>query len=274
MTLMGGQSARGRRAVPAELDLSVIIPAYNEEQRLPRTMESIIRYLDRQPIRYEIGVVDDGSADRTCDIVRRYAQDHPRVVLMSYGSNRGKGFAVRYGMMRGRGERLLLSDADLSTPIEEIEKLSAWLDEGYDIAIGSRALPGSNLPVRQSFLRERVGRSFNFVVRTVSGLSFADTQCGFKLFSRDAAMDVFPLLTIDRWSFDVEALFVAQRMGYRTKEVPITWIDAPGSKVSVGRDLVRTMTDLTRIRTRWAFRNPYRVRARLTSEDLIGTTGR
>jgi dolichyl-phosphate beta-glucosyltransferase len=274
MTLMGGQSARGRRAVPAELDLSVIIPAYNEERRLPRTMESIIRYLDRQPIRYEIAVVDDGSSDGTREVVRRYALDHPRVVLMSYGHNRGKGFAVRYGMMRGRGERLLLSDADLSTPIEEVEKLSAWLDEGYDIAIGSRALPGSNLPVRQTYLREKIGRSFNFVVRTVSGLGFADTQCGFKLFSRDAAMDVFPLLTIDRWSFDVEALFVAQRMGYRTKELPITWIDSPGSKVNVAKDLVRTMTDLTRIRTRWAFRNPYRVRARLSNEDLIGTAGR
>jgi dolichyl-phosphate beta-glucosyltransferase len=177
-------------------------------------------------------------------------------------------------MMRGRGERLLLSDADLSTPIDELEKLLAWLDDGYDVAIGSRALPASTLAVRQSFLREKAGRSFNLLVRLLTSVECADTQCGFKLFTRDAAMDVFPLLTIDRWSFDVEALFVAQRMGYRIKEIPVTWIDAPGSKVNVARDLPRTIADLVRIRARWTFRNPYRVRARLTREDLIGTPGR
>ena len=274
MTLMGGHSARGRRAVPAELDLSVIIPAYNEERRLPRTMESIIRYLDRQPLRYEIAVVDDGSADGTREVVRRYAQDHPRVVLMSYGSNRGKGFAVRFGMMRGRGERLLLSDADLSTPIEEVEKLSAWLDEGYDIAIGSRALPGSNLAVRQTFLREKVGPFLQ--LRGPDGLRPQFRRHPVRLQALQPRRRHGRLPAAHHRPLELRRGGALRRAadGLPHEGSPHHLDRRSGSKVSIGRDLVRTMTDLTRIRTRWAFRNPYRVRALLRDEDLIGTAGR
>jgi dolichyl-phosphate beta-glucosyltransferase len=239
-------------------ELSVIIPAFNEEKRLPGSLSRVLDYLRQQPFSAEVLVVDDGSRDTTAALVARLAEEDPRVRLLQYGANRGKGYAVRYGMLQARGERVLMSDADLSTPIEELEKLAAALEEGTDIAIGSRALPDSNLAVHQPPLRELIGRTFNLVVRVLAVPGIHDTQCGFKLFTDVAARDIFPLLTVDQWCFDVEALLVARKMGYRICEVPITWVDERNTKVNVLRDLARTVTDLARIRARWLLRRPRR----------------
>jgi dolichyl-phosphate beta-glucosyltransferase len=239
-------------------DLSVIIPAYNEEKRLPGTLDQVLAYLVQQPYSYEVLVVDDGSRDATREIVARFAAESACVRLVEYGGNRGKGYAVRQGMRAATGERILMSDADLSTPIEELETLAARLEDGFDIAIGSRALPESNLAVRQPPLRELIGRGFNLVVRILAVPGIHDTQCGFKLFSRAAAHDIFPLLTVDQWAFDVEALLVARKMGYRIAEVPVTWVNEENSKVNVARDFVRTLLDLGRIRLYWSLRSPRR----------------
>jgi dolichyl-phosphate beta-glucosyltransferase len=239
-------------------ELSVIIPAFNEEKRLPGSLGRVLDYLRQQPFSAEVLVVDDGSRDTTAALVARLAEEDARVRLIQYGANRGKGYAVRYGMLQARGERVLMSDADLSTPIEELEKLSAALDGGADIAIGSRAMPGSYLAVHQPPLRELIGRSFNLVVRILAVPGIHDTQCGFKLFTRAAARDVFSLLTVDQWCFDVEALLVARKMGYRIRELPITWVNEENTKVNVLRDFARTVTDLMRIRARWLLRRPRR----------------
>jgi dolichyl-phosphate beta-glucosyltransferase len=239
-------------------ELSVIIPAFNEEKRLPGSLSRVLDYLRQQPFSAEVLVVDDGSRDTTAALVARLAEEDPRVRLLQYGANRGKGYAVRYGMLQARGERVLMSDADLSTPIEELEKLSAALDDGADIAIGSRAMPGSYLAVHQPPLRELIGRSFNLVVRILAVPGIHDTQCGFKLFTRAAARDVFSLLTVDQWCFDVEALLVARKMGYQIRELPITWVNEENTKVNVLRDFARTVTDLMRIRARWLLRRPRR----------------
>jgi dolichyl-phosphate beta-glucosyltransferase len=238
--------------------LSVVIPAYNEEQRLQNSLEQVVAYLDRQSFSSEVLVVDDGSTDATSAIARSYAGEHATVRILRYTPNFGKGHAVRVGMREADGQLMLLCDADLSTPIQDLEKLLPFLDEGYDVVIGSRGLPDSDLRVHQPWLRERLGRSFNLVVRVLGLPEFADTQCGFKLFTRRAARDVFPRLFTDRWAFDVEALLVAKMMGYRIREVPVTWVNAAGSKVNVWRDATSTLRDLLRIRAAWLLRRPRR----------------
>jgi dolichyl-phosphate beta-glucosyltransferase len=238
--------------------LSVIIPAYNEEQRLQASLERVVSYLDRQPFGTEVLLVDDGSTDNTTPIARNYAGEHATVRILRYATNRGKGHAVRVGMSEADGQLMLLCDADLSTPIEDVEKLLPWLDDGYEVVIGSRALPDSDLRVHQPWLRERLGRTFNLLVRLLGVRGFADTQCGFKLFTRRAARDIFPRLFTDRWAFDVEALLVARKMGYRIREVPVTWVNAPGTKVNVVRDAFSTLRDLLRIRAAWLLRRPQR----------------
>jgi dolichyl-phosphate beta-glucosyltransferase len=238
--------------------LSVVIPAYNEEQRLPATLERIQEYLAATAWTYEIVVVDDGSRDGTPGLVEAVSARNGAVRLLRYTPNRGKGYAVRYAMPRAAGERLLMCDADLSTPIEEVEKLWTRLDGGAEIAIGSRALRDSNLAVHQPLWRELLGRSFNLVVRVLAVPGIADTQCGFKLFEREAAVTLFSQLTIDGWCFDVEALYLARRLGYRIVEVPVTWVNSPSSKVNVMRDFIRTIRELFRIRRTWMFRHPSR----------------
>lgn len=239
--------------------LSVIIPAYNEARRLVSSLERVVTYLDSQPFSSEVLVVDDGSSDETALVARNYAGRHATVRILRYATNRGKGYAVRVGMMEANGHLLLLCDADLSTPIEEVEKLAAFLEEGYDVVIGSRALPESELRIHQPWLRERLGRTFNLVVRLLGVRGFADTQCGFKLFTRRAARDVFPRLRTNRWAFDVEALLVALKMNYRIQEVPVVWVNAPGTKVNVLRDAARTGWDLLRMRAFWLLRRPRRL---------------
>jgi dolichyl-phosphate beta-glucosyltransferase len=232
--------------------LSVVIPAYNEASRIERTLERVVEYLNARGEPYEILVVSDGSDDDTETIVQRFAQRAPQVRLLAYQPNRGKGYAVRYGMLRARGERILFSDADLATPIEELEKLEPYLARGYAIAIGSRPLRESQLVVRQPLYREMAGRAFNKVVQLLAVRGIHDTQCGFKLFTREVAQAVFSRCRLDGFSFDFEALFYARQLGYAIAEVPIRWMHQEGSKVRLLRDGLRMLRDLIWLRlTAW-----------------------
>ena len=231
------------------VELSVVVPAYNEEARLTPTLRRIVDYLDRRGARYEVLVVDDGSTDRTVAVARELAAGHPAIEVLELGMNRGKGAAVRQGMLSAIGRLVLFSDADLATPIEELERLRAEIDAGHDIAIASRAMAQSDIRARQHPLRELMGRGFNVLVRAIALGGFRDTQCGFKLFTREAAHDLFARATVEGFAFDVEVLLLA-RDRYRIAEVPVTWSHVEESKLSPGSDAARMFWDLVRIRTR------------------------
>lgn len=216
---------------PAEdCHLSIIIPAYNEEMRLGKTLPGILAWLDQQPYTWEILVINDGSKDRTVDVVQKCC--HNRVRVLTNDPNRGKGYSIRRGMLEARGRWRLFTDADMSTPIEELAKFWPYTDEGFDVVIGSRGLPDSELAVRQPKSREFVGRVFNTIVQTFLVPGLSDTQCGFKLFSAAAAEAVFPRQTLHGFAFDVEVLMLAHRAGFKIKEAPVKWVNDPGSKVS------------------------------------------
>ena len=240
-----------------EPQLSIIIPCYNEERRLPRSLPRIQEYLRQSGLSYEILVVDDGSSDGTVRYVEAESAKDPYLRLLRYGQNHGKGYAVRYGILRAQGEVVLFSDADLSTPIEELEKFLPRIRDGYDVVIGSRALAGSQLEVRQPWVRERLGRLMNVVIRSLSGLKFPDTQCGFKLFSRRAAMDIFSNATVETWMFDVEALVIAMKLGYTIVDVPVRWLNSDESRVS-WKHTFRVVRELLHIRWYWLGRRPVR----------------
>jgi len=210
--------------------LSVVIPAYNEEVRLGYSLPVILDYLNRQSYTWEILVVDDGSSDHTSGVVERVGLPNVRVIRNN--PNRGKGFSIRRGMLEAKGQWRLFSDADLSTPIEELDKFWPPTKEGFSVVIGSRALPESDLEIRQSKSRELAGRVFNTAVQTFLVPGLCDTQCGFKLFSAEAAKAVYPLQTLHGFAFDVEILMLSRKLGYKIKEVPVRWINDPGSKVS------------------------------------------
>ncbi len=228
--------------------LSVVIPAYNEADRIGATLARVCSYLADQPYSHDVTVVDDGSSDRTARIAGE-AGAGGAVTVLSYTPNRGKGHAVRYGMLRATGQYVLFSDADLATPIEELEHLLEAVMHGADVAIGSRDVPGARLERRQSALRELGGKLFNRCVQAVAVPGIRDTQCGFKLFTAAASSAVFSLCTIDNFSFDVEVLYLARRLGYQIAEVPIRWRHQEGSKVRLWRDAPRMLRTLIRIRT-------------------------
>jgi glycosyltransferase involved in cell wall biosynthesis len=215
--------------------LSIIVPAYNESARLPETLRRIENYFTRSAWDFhEILVVDDGSRDGTFEAAEGFADINPNIRVLSNPGNRGKGYSVRHGMLEARGEWRLFSDADLSTPIEELDKLWCRLHKaGAQIAIGSRALDRSLIGIHQPGFRESAGKVFNAVMRGVTGLPFADTQCGFKIFREDAAREIFERQTLERFGFDVEVLFVARKLGYKAVEVPVRWNHAEGSKVGM-----------------------------------------
>jgi len=225
--------------------ISIIIPAYNEEKRLPATLSTVKAYLDAASWEFaEVVVVDDGSRDGTVEVARKAG-----VRVLQNSSNRGKGYSVRHGMLEAKGEWTLFSDADLSTPIEELEKLwKAVEQEGAQAAIGSRDLDRSLIGVRQPLFREFGGRFFNLVIRLITGLPFHDTQCGFKLFEGAAAREIFGRQRVERFGFDVEILYIAQRLGYRTLEVPVRWNDVAGTKVKM---LGALAAFLDPIKVRW-----------------------
>ena len=229
--------------------ISIVIPAYNEERRLPNTLDSILEYLaaHRFPAA-EILVVDDGSKDGTAQIVEQYSLRDPRIRLLRNPGNRGKGYSVRHGMLEAAGDWILFSDADLSAPIEDLDTLLAAAPaHGAGIVIGSRAVDRSMVGVRQPLWREISGRTFNLVMRLVAGLPYRDTQCGFKLYSRGAARAVFPRQTLDGFSFDVEDLVIAKQLGLRAVEIAVHWNNVEGTTVGTLQGL-KSFVDLVRIR--------------------------
>ena len=230
--------------------LSVAIPAYNEEHRIAESLAKLAEYLRDKEYAYEVLVTDDGSKDRTLDICRAFAAEHPWLRIIHYDANQGKGYAVRTGMMDARGEYVLLCDADLATPLEELDAFWRYMNDGFDVVIASRAVHESHLVKRQPIHREFAGRMFNLSVRVLAVRGIHDTQCGFKLFRREAAQSVFPLCTLNGFSFDIEVLHIARKLGYRIRESGVHWHHCPGSKVNVFLDGMRMLRDLLKIRLR------------------------
>ena len=235
--------------VDSELDLSVVIPAYYEAQRLGRTLDRISDYLDSRDLRYEVLVIDDGSTDDTTKI----AESHPnsRISLLSNYKNLGKGAAVRHGVLQSKGVLVLITDADLSTPIEEIEKLEPFLASNqFDLVLGSRALPEAEIKKHQAFYREYMGRTFNVIIQLLGVRGVRDTQCGFKLLRGTSARHLFQNLTTSGFGFDVELVWLAQREGLGVKEVGVVWIDSPISKVRIWIDPLKMLLEVILFRWR------------------------
>lgn len=229
--------------------LSIIIPAYNEAGRLGPTLDRVLGWIAQRGIDAEILVVDDGSKDGTVALVEAHpACDGQRLRCIRNGQNRGKGYSVGHGVRVALGQRILFSDADLSTPIEEYDRLAPHLERGVDIAIGSRALAGADIRKHQPFYREFMGRTFNRFVQTLVFPGIRDTQCGFKLFTADAAHRCFELRHIDGFAFDVEVLYIARRLGLLVAEVPIVWENDDASRVSPIRHSMQMFRDIMRIR--------------------------
>jgi len=238
--------ARGR------FHLSIVIPAYNEEKRLGASLTKIASYLDESGADAEILVVDDGSRDTTVRVAEEFLRSRTGKVL-SNDENRGKGYSVRRGVLAATGRWVLLSDADLSAPIEEHAKLAAAVrDHDLDVAIGSRGLLESQIEVRQHPVRQAMGKTFNRCIRRMTGLPFHDTQCGFKLMDRERTRPLFERMIVDRFAFDVELLYLCVRFGLSVREVPVVWRNAEGSKVNMIADPINMLWDVVRVR--WRFR--------------------
>jgi dolichyl-phosphate beta-glucosyltransferase len=220
----------------SNIKLSVVIPAYNEEKRLPGTLNHVIAYLKAQPYSSEIIVVNDGSSDDTERVVLDRDAAPVSLKLMRHpdGANHGKGASVKRGILAAEGKFRLFMDADNSTTLNQIDRFWSLFDHGYDVVIGSRALKDSVIDLRQSKYKEIAGRFGNWLVRKSAVPGIFDTQAGFKMFSGEVAERIFPRLTIDRWGYDIELLVIARSFGYRICEAPITWLNASGSKVTVG----------------------------------------
>jgi len=229
-------------------ELSIIIPSYNEEVRLPATLEHIAAYIDASRRTTEVIVVDDGSSDATGAVAESYRSRLPSLRVLSNVGNRGKGYSVRHGMLEARGDTVLFTDADLSAPIEEADKLLAAIADNSDVAIGSRALDRSLISTHQSPFREFAGIVFNTVVRTCLRLPFVDTQCGFKAFRRERCKIIFEQQRIERFGFDPELLYLARRHGLRAVEIPVRWAHSPATKVSMFRDSIQMFLDVFTIR--------------------------
>jgi len=231
------------------MKLSVIIPAYNEAERLPSTLEEAYAWLTEQlPNDFEIIVVDDGSSDETVTKTREMIATHPRLNILVQPQNRGKGAAVKRGMLEASGDIRLFMDADHSTHIREAEKVLAAMERGAEVVIASRQHEESDISVSQSWLREHMGKSFNFIMRSIVGLKMEDTQCGFKAFTAKAAKDIFSRQKLDGFSFDVELLFLASKLGYAVTEIPVEWINEPNSRVRMIADPLLMFADVIRIR--------------------------
>ncbi len=226
--------------------LSIVVPAYNEERRLPQTLPRIVEFLKAQAYPGEVIVVDDGSGDTTASVVERIAAEAPMVKLIR-NEHRGKGYAVKTGVMAAQGDHVFLCDADLSMPIEEVANFLPPALEEYDVAIGSREVEGARR-YDEPDLRHLMGRVFNTLVRLLAVRGFQDTQAGFKCFTREAAREVFPCQTMDGWGFDVEILFIAQKRGYRIVEVPINWYYMTNSRVSPVGDSIRMFREILQVR--------------------------
>jgi dolichyl-phosphate beta-glucosyltransferase len=227
---------------------SIVIPAYNEAARISGALEAVVGCIRERGWVAEVIVVDDGSRDHTAELVRAFAAHAPEVRLLQNPGNRGKGYSVRNGILQALGEVVMFTDADLSAPIEEADGLFAAIKDGADIAIGSRWLERTRQTIRQPLYRQFFGRCFNAVTRAIMRLPYADTQCGFKAFTRAAAQTVFQLQTIERWGFDPEILFIAIKRGYRIAEVPVSWAHDERSRISYLRDGLRMLQDIAIVR--------------------------
>jgi len=240
-----------------ELSLSLIIPAYNEAHRLPPFLARVRTYLDkRYSGSHEVIVVDDGSRDGLADVLGRLRGDWPELVVIEHPTNRGKGAAVRTGMLAAHGERLLFADADGATPIDEESKLAEAISRGADVAIGSRLVAGGDVTRRRTWTRGLAGRLFARTARRWLRVSVLDSQCGFKMFRREAGRSLFTQSRESGYLFDLELLVLAAVAGYRVVEVPINWADVPGGHLSLGRELGRTLVGLWRLRRRLIAREP------------------
>src|SRR4030066_1959136 len=228
--------------------LSIIIPAYNEEALIEKTLNDVTLYLEKSGFSYEIIVVCDGCKDKTALLAGEIAKKNNRVSVIDRKVNRGKGYSVKQGCLDASGDYVIFTDADLSTPIDEIEKLLKWLQEGYDIAIGSRGLKESDIQIRQPWYRETMGKIFNLFVQAIAIRGISDTQCGFKGFKRDVAKDVFKRQTINGFGFDVELLYIARRLGYKIREVPVRWLNRAASRVNPLVHPIQMLFDLIKIR--------------------------
>jgi dolichyl-phosphate beta-glucosyltransferase len=229
------------------MDLSVVIPAFNESLRLGPTLRRVAEYLKQSGLRYEVLVVDDGSTDDTSGVARQFASEGIRVLRQEV--NRGKGAVLKAGVLESRGREVLLCDADLSTPIEDIERLRPHLAEA-EVVLGSRAVASSEIEQHQPFYREMMGRTFNFIIQLVGVRGLRDTQCGFKLLDGDVARQLFAELQIQRFAYDVELVWLARRHGYRVAEVGVRWKDSPSSKVNPLTDSLRMLLDVLSLRLR------------------------
>jgi dolichyl-phosphate beta-glucosyltransferase len=232
--------------------LSVVIPAYNEAERLPPSLEKLVAYAVRQPRRLDVVLVDDGSDDETSRVAGQVLEGRLPLTVLVNKPNRGKGYSVRRGLLAAQGECVLFADADFSTPIEEADRLLEAIEGGADVAIGSRGMRQSEVQVHQPWWREGAGRLFGLVTRAIVLPGIHDSQCGFKCFRREVAQAVLPHQTLDGWAFDVELLLVARRLGYTVTEVPVHWVNDPGSKVHMLTDGPRMVLDM--LRTRWRHR--------------------
>ena len=232
----------------ANFDLSIIIPSYNEEVRLPGTLQRIAEYLPTLRLRTEVLVVNDGSTDRTATVAESFHGKLTGLRVLSNGTNRGKGYSVRHGMLEAQGDMVLFTDADLSAPIEEAEKLLRPLNNGYDVAIGSRAMDRSLISTRQSIFRETAGIIFNKIVRMVLRLPFVDTQCGFKAFRRERCRIIFEQQRIEGFGFDPELLYLARHYGLRAIEIPVRWGHSEATKVNMLGDSLKMFGDIFTIR--------------------------
>jgi len=256
---------------------SIVIPAYNESERLGATLDKVLAYLRQQEWDAEVIVVNDGSRDNTAEIVREFARQNPRqnptVRLVENPGNRGKGYSVRNGILNSRGDVVLFTDADLSSPIEEMPKLLAALASGADIAIGSRWLRAELQTKRQSAHRQLFGRIFNLLLRIVLGLQFKDTQCGFKAFTRRAAQTILPLQRIERWGFDPEILFLARHFGFRVDEVPVLWGHSGGTRIHPLIDGAKMFQEMLRIRW-YALTGKYDSKPTVVAQPVKAVPGR
>ena len=230
--------------------LSIVIPCYNEEERLPRTIEQIERYLEGRDIDYELILVDDGSTDGTRLVMDAAAERNRHVRLEALAQNRGKGRALAEGVAAATGSEVLVTDADLSTPIEELEKLQARLDQGAGVAIASRALRASRVEVSQPIYRVLMGKVFNLLVQVVLLPGIWDTQCGFKLFRAEVAHDAFGHLTTDGFGYDPEVLYRAKKLGVKIAEVPVVWRNSAPTKVSPIKSSLDMFKHVVRLRFR------------------------
>jgi glycosyltransferase involved in cell wall biosynthesis len=236
--------------------LSIVIPAYNESARIGHALDEVLACVAARQWKAEVLVVNDGSSDQTAEIVRSFARQHPELRLIENDGNRGKGYSVRHGMLEARGEIVMFTDADLSAPIIEAESLMAAIQNGADVAIGSRWLDRSRQTMHQPLYRRFFGRCFNGVTRLIMRLPFADTQCGFKAFRRNVAHTIFQLQRIERWGFDPELLFIALKRGYRVVEVPVTWGHDERTRISYLRDGMKMLEELACIRW-WSLTGVY-----------------